>query len=518
MQDFNIIDILKSGNTEGGDNNITLNLIQNLEKKLDVKTKYAEEKISKIEEDLYKLTKDFQNLKNAHDLTNRNIDHLKDKTNNFENKLNELNNYIKNLENELNKKIEDENNKLQEDFNNKIEELRNLINSNDSLPVPAENEKDSNKNDNAVSSFFSENKFKEINRKILELDKQIKLIPTHLGIDQIKSDISQLKAGLLTKSNISDYQELKELLYELQKNLTSLKDQFEDFNSNQTDHDDIQKIKSKLEQLNNKVHELYNTSIENNQNSHYKNNNIDMSKYLEIGTFNDFKTQVIKEFNNVNVNFTELRKLIDEILNALKTKTTYKDLKALEDDFLTKLEELRLACSKKFADKLETSKNIKYLDSQIKNIINVYIKKMEKGDNWLLAKKPLGNLCASCESYIGELKDNSNYVPWNKYPARDPNDKLYRMGNGYSKMLQMIQIDDNGKEIDNSFSRTVGNNNINGSINNSSILPKITNQSGMNLNTAMDEEETIGNVVGHSDEQNTQPKIMKIIKKNKNQN
>ena len=128
MQDFNIIDMLKNANTEGGDNNITLNLIQNLEKKLDVKTKYAEEKISKIEEDLYKLSKDFQNLKNAHDLTNRNIDHLKDKNVNFENQLNELNNYIKNLEKELNKKIEDENNKLQEDFNNKIEELRNLIN------------------------------------------------------------------------------------------------------------------------------------------------------------------------------------------------------------------------------------------------------------------------------------------------------------------------------------------------------------------------------------------------------
>ncbi len=517
MQDFNIIDILKSGNTEGGDNNITLNLIQNLEKKLDVKTKYAEEKISKIEEDLYKLTKDFQNLKNAHDLTNRNIDHLKDKTNNFENKLNELNNYIKNLENELNKKIEDENNKLQEDFNNKIEELRNLINSNDSLPVPAENEKDSNKNDNAVSSFFSENKFKEINRKILELDKQIKLIPTHLGIDQIKSDISQLKAGLLTKSNISDYQELKELLYELQKNLTSLKDQFEDFNSNQTDHDDIQKIKSKLEQLNNKVHELYNTSIENNQNSHYKNNNIDMSKYLEIGTFNDFKTQVIKEFNNVNVNFTELRKLIDEILNALKTKTTYKDLKALEDDFLTKLEELRLACSKKFADKLETSKNIKYLDSQIKNIINVYIKKMEKGDNWLLAKKPLGNLCASCESYIGELKDNSNYVPWNKYPMRDPNDKLYRMGNGFSKMLQMIQIDENEKLMANNYATTqnfYNNSGRNQNVNEN--LPKINqhnnNQTSDNINNNNNQN---NNIVITEDDDENQPKIMKIYKKNK---
>lgn len=53
---------------------------------------------------------------------------------------------------------------------------------------------------------------------------------------------------------------------------------------------------------------------------------------------------------------------------------------------------------------------------------------MEKGDNWLLAKKPLGgNSCASCEAYIGDLHDNSQYVAWNKYPMRDPNDKLYRV-------------------------------------------------------------------------------------------
>ena len=53
---------------------------------------------------------------------------------------------------------------------------------------------------------------------------------------------------------------------------------------------------------------------------------------------------------------------------------------------------------------------------------------MEKGDNWLLAKKPLGgNSCASCEAYIGDLHDNTQYVPWNKYPMRDPNDKLHRV-------------------------------------------------------------------------------------------
>ena len=81
-------------------------------------------------------------------------------------------------------------------------------------------------------------------------------------------------------------------------------------------------------------------------------------------------------------------------------------------------------------DWTEVTKNIKYLDTQIKHIIEVYIKKMEKGDNWLIAKKPVnGHTCASCESYIGELPDSNQYVPWNKYPIRDPNDKAYRVIN-----------------------------------------------------------------------------------------
>ena len=99
------------------------------------------------------------------------------------------------------------------------------------------------------------------------------------------------------------------------------------------------------------------------------------------------------------------------------------------------------------------NRGIKYLDQQIKNIIQVYIKKIDKGDsNWLLAKKPItnNNMCASCESFIGELKDsnddNNLYIPWSKYPVKDTNDKLYRIGQGYSKMLQDLQIDENDKK------------------------------------------------------------------------
>jgi len=107
-----------------------------------------------------------------------------------------------------------------------------------------------------------------------------------------------------------------------------------------------------------------------------------------------------------------------------------------------KIEDLKGQCVKKFADKNETNKNLKYLDAQLKQIYEVYLKKSEKSESWLLAKKPVGGFaCASCENYIGDLHDSNTYVPWNKYPMRDPNDKLYRIGNGFSRMLQTLNLE-----------------------------------------------------------------------------
>jgi hypothetical protein len=66
---------------------------------------------------------------------------------------------------------------------------------------------------------------------------------------------------------------------------------------------------------------------------------------------------------------------------------------------------------------------------------------MEKGDNWLIAKKPLeGYKCGSCESYIGgDLPDKGQYIAWNKIQQKkDSMDKnynvriyLYRLETGF---------------------------------------------------------------------------------------
>jgi len=93
-----------------------------------------------------------------------------------------------------------------------------------------------------------------------------------------------------------------------------------------------------------------------------------------------------------------------------------------------KLEENKIVFTKKFALKNEMVKNYKYLETEIKHFVDLYTKKFgDKSDNWLLAKKPVGNYtCASCENFIGDLNDKNQFVPWNKVPARDQSNRQKR--------------------------------------------------------------------------------------------
>lgn len=194
--------------------------------------------------------------------------------------------------------------------------------------------------------------------------------------------------------------------------------------------DDINWLRKKVENLSSSVLSMkINDEQVSSSNIVSKVIPLDNSKYLEVNAFNEFNKLYKADLENSKKITDELSRYIDDIIAALKSKAGEKDMKNLEDYLQSKIEELKLNSHKKFADKTETSKNVKYLDAQIKHIIDVYIKKMEKGDNWLLAKKPVnGFACASCEAYIGDLKeDNNQHIPWNKYPIRDPNDKAYRV-------------------------------------------------------------------------------------------
>ena len=465
LKDFNIIELFKSigNNSENGNNtNIFANLIDNLDKNVNEKIKINEEKMSKIDESNFKMVKDVQNVKNAQDLNNRNIENNKKiieeiyiKARDIEQKLNydinEPTNKNKNLElilkknsNEnINQKSENKQNLTEDNQNKKVKDINTNVNINNNI--------------NEVINKNIDEKMKEIIKKIIEIEKNFKFLPNQSWVEEMKNEINNIKESTVNFALNSDFIETNNKNEEMRKEIKFLREQYEDLSNNQVLNEDIQSLKRKLELFNNKIQEMeeFYENLENKLNANINSKiliNENNKKVSETKKFEDFKSQIVKEFTNVNDNFIHLRKLVDDILNSLKNKVSFKDLKSLEDEMIIKLEDLRLSSVKKFAERVETIKNIKYLDQQIKNIVQVYIKKIDKSENWLIAKKPINsNICASCESYIGDLKDNSPYVPWNKYPLRDQGDKIYRLGNGFSKMLQMIQVDENDKKNNNNM-------------------------------------------------------------------
>ena len=461
QQEMNMADLLKAnditGDIDGEENNkVVINLITKLESRMNNKMKMNDERLSKMEQNNYKSQKEIQNIKNAQDLNKRNINMLKQSNENMITNMKMLESKIINKGAEIEQRFELEQKETKIIKKENTKEIKEKENAS-ILESPKKDEKE--RKDSYISEsrktepqFDLENneKIKEIISKLSDLETSVKKIPNQLGIEQIKLDVNTVKSAIRNFALINDLKESKEKEEDIQKQLNFLKEQFEDFISNNADHEDLQNVKRKMELLNSKAHELEENYqlLSNRLNIDNKNKTSVTStdKYLETIIFDNFKSQIIKEFSSVNDNFTHLRRLVDNILESLKNKPSYRDIKALEEEIMLKYEELKVASNKKFAERIETTKNFKYLDTQIKNILQIYIKKEKRSENWILAKKPITNLCASCEAYIGELKDNNSYQPWNKYPLKDPNDKVYRLGNGFSKMLQMVQLDENDKK------------------------------------------------------------------------
>ena len=546
-QDLSIAELFKGmgGDSVGGVSDISIELIKNLEKKFDSKMKLNDEKLLKLDENNFKLTRQVQNVKNSQDLIKRNIDTIKinieDLTNKNENLVKKLDMNYDELTERLDNKIKNLQKIINETFdyiNKNSISIENKSNASDSFIKNDTKTPEKMKGDNLTNLLNRNKKFLDAIEKIKELEENIKVLQGNTTIEQIKGEIQGIKSGINNYCTMNDFKELKEKAEEMHKEIKFNKEQFEDYISDKTDHEEIQTTKRKLEICVNKTHELESVLIElikkMDQNvSKSQEINLKSNKYLETKLFDEFKSQIIKEFSNINENFTQSRKMSEEILESLKNRTSFKDLKILEDVVLGKIEELKISSSKKFADHYETSKTFKYLEQQIKYITQVFIKKMDKGDSWLLAKKPLNSMCASCESYIGELKDTGTYIPWNKYPNKDPNDKLYRLGNGFSKMLQMIQVDENEKKSINGYQTYTDFNDIIKQINtplksegNENIqktkerLPKIKEKKKIKEPieiTDNNEMPKVNNLIGKDDSEDeiNGPKITKIYRINK---
>ena len=413
----NLLENAKGGNEDQG---MLLTLIKNLEQKTD-------NKFENVDKLLEELRKKVENLTREHDETVKKVTNNKEQIDILFGKLGDI---VKNYQ------VGDKS--LQE----QIDELRKYIDEK-LLEINAQLELLSS-NPGAGGGKIGDGDLKIIS----DLIKRITLLEKNFNelmrkTEEIVKEVDEIRNELKNKASIDELEAIKKRLDDLQRQLDELRGRLDALTDKVDGHDkEIQSLKDKIRELNELFNKLKDLLDSNNTKGSSGVVNIDMSKYVLLNEFNDYKNEANDKFTNINEEIEKIHKLIEKILEMLNNKADKSDLEELREFLLSKIDELAIACNKKFADKNETAKNFKYLESQIKKILAMLEKKDIQGDNWLLAKKPLnGFSCASCEAYIGELRDNTQYVPWNKYPLRDPNEKLYRIGNGFSKMLQMLNVD-----------------------------------------------------------------------------
>ena len=553
--DFNIYDLFKGMKESEGSVDASKLLVMNLEEKFIKKTSIMDEKIRKNEDDMYNMKNEFQNVKNQADVINNSLTGFKNTVKEISEQVTRTNDENSNMVNETNNKINEVYKKvLQKIDEEKKNSKKNLEKIKNQIKKLYERTADEANRQNEGKGELSDSDLRclaELTKRIADLERQMKVLYHGLDVSKTKEDLAKLENELMQKINEKDFFELSDkvnLQSTVTKNIREMVERVQEISNKNSK--DLNFFLRKLESVTASIF-AFKTALD--ALSGVKNENIfDPTRYIDVATFNDFIKSYQKDLEKVDKTIDDVRRLINDITEAIKTKASGEDMKTFENLMNNKLDELKLLCTRKFADKVDTSKNFKYVDAQIKHITQIVLKRNEKNESWLIAKKPIGGYsCASCEAYIGELKEKADFMAWNKYPNREK-EKNYRIGNGFSHMLNMLNVDlknpdysykDNNYESDDEMHRTGlgGNGNqikntknnmmstagIHG-FNRSNILPKIfgnknedvSNMTAENLERNREEIMQSNGQLNSNEDNNSsinykQPHIVKVYRKNK---
>ena len=543
VTDFDVYDLFK-----GGEGDVDLDaakiLIKTLENKVMKKFEIYDERNKVNDKNLFKMHEDVTNALAIVDgmktKTDKNAENLEELNQNYQKKMSELDNTIE----ELQRQLEVISSKLsskpdithfKKDFEKKLKDLEEKLNSkldlflNNSQPTNNDTNDNSSVSKNEILSLI-----KELRKRLGDLEKFSATNFEKIHADDIKKRLTKLESEMNKRAGKYELQELNEKfrsLEEFTKDLNFKEDGLQQFTEKV--RLDLAQIIKKIEFLSGEYSKLaFNKSGENDEGL----NNVDMSEFLDLKTYNDNKKDINNKFEKVRLGFEDLSREIDEILSKLAHTPTDKDFSEFQNILKNMIDELKISSNKRYADKIETSKSIKFIETQIKALHDAYLRKNEAGDNWLLAKKPINNyVCASCEANIkGELDKRTEFVPWNRYPQRD--DKAYRIGHGFSRMLQMVNEDiiknagEKGgysSDEDNKKINMKTNNNIsqigdkNLQVNTSVKLPKVSRKKPLLGGTAVTEPNTNTNAISPYDDvdadnnDTNKVQIMRVVRKNK---
>ena len=380
--------------------------INNNAEKFETKVENLEKIISLINNEI-KIRDENLNIKFSQDLP-RIFESL------YSQKIVSINSLIDNVDKKLNQNFKNLENRIKEvNENIKLDDLKFQDNIKENQKIFKEIFKQSTKLEKKVNDCadmkFLNSSLKEIEKKMEKENKNFSnnILYIQQNIEKIETEISAFKNDKSLKNNILL---LSGRCDNLNADILKLKEIILDFDS------DRKKIAD-----------------------------LSPDKLIFKNNFDDFIESNNKVIENIKKYLSDMRNMMDDIkITSSKSMASLKDLKNLEDKLISKMLEFGEHVNEKFADKKFVLRNDRFLKMEIKQKLDEF-KNVEKrtggGNGWLLSKKPIGgHLCASCESYIGDLKENEKYIPWNQYP-KEPNDKLNKINHVFSKMLQKFGTD-----------------------------------------------------------------------------
>ena len=429
------------------------------------KNKLIDEKeIENSNDSMVQLTNTYINeLVNENKIKDKNI-----KENQIINNLNNdnINNELLSIKSKL-EGMNDEFNQFKLLINQMISESNNNITSNISDNISKLKEESKKELDELKDT---------INQKIILLNDSTKnklltkleIINTKNSEYMTKTDFEKYKDSLLNQLE-EDNRDVNIDISLVKKSINSMKNDLYNLVNDTKDHDTLLILKQKQESTNGILEQLKQI-INELKEADKKKVHIDTSNFIDIETFNEYQKKQIKIIEKIKRENMDIERELTELKSVdLASKTNLKDLKNLEDKILVAFDDSLGKIKETFVEKKYLDKYFRIIEYQTKQTLDEFKLSLKPGNNWLLAKKPIGHLCASCESFLGNRlqSPDEKHITLNKYISRASGDnKNIKINGGFSKIIQMLN--NNEKENEKYISLPTSRDNILKGRNNSS--------------------------------------------------
>ena len=327
-------------------------------------------------------------------------------------------------------------------------------------------------------------------KSISETNKAFKKLIDDLKISKINTNITDIQKELKEKITQQNLTPLKIKVEDSEIKLTEFNTLIKEFKQNSDyNKEHMSKIDKNIEFLSMHINRL----IQNESKKEKKSDDIMSSEsikaFIKKDLYEQDITKIFKKIEKIFLFQQDNLSKIEGIEKKMKLFVSDKEIKNIEQYTLNMIQEFKINVAKKFLDKKEGLKSLKLLGLQIKNI-NEYLNLSNAiiSTERNLKQNPLNNFfCANCDNMLlSQTKNQNEYITSKNKEKQDSQN--YRMGQGFSHMLQLINSDlmKSAEKISDDVSMKMDENVYNNEINNKSMienksLPRLNSQKSLSI-------------------------------------